>query len=178
MGKQRSIHNTYLTLPVLVMMVSGHYPMLSNHPQAWLLVGLVIIGGAVLRHALIRHEVGDSLKSYVWTLPVIFITLLVAMVMTSPKVKNDSIVSVESDVVIMSIIGKHCISCHEAAPTHESFDEAPKNVIFRNREDLIRYRDLISQFTVESDMMPIGNETEMTDKERQQLGNWLKAQKD
>ena len=47
-GKQRSLHNTYLTLPVLLMMISNHYPMLTNHPQAWILVGLIVVGGAAL----------------------------------------------------------------------------------------------------------------------------------
>ena len=47
-GKQRSLHNTYLTLPVLLMMISNHYPMLTNHPHAWILVGLIVIGGAAL----------------------------------------------------------------------------------------------------------------------------------
>ena len=59
-GKQRSLHNTYLTLPVLLMMISNHYPMITNHPHAWILVGLIVIGGAALRHFLVRHEVGDA----------------------------------------------------------------------------------------------------------------------
>ena len=74
-GKQRSLHNTYLTLPVLLMMVSNHYAMLTNAPNAWLLVGLIVVGGAALRHFLVRHEVGDPLGKIAWTLPVIFVAL-------------------------------------------------------------------------------------------------------
>ena len=47
-GKQRSLHNTYLTLPVLLMMISNHYPMITDNPHAWLLVGLIVVGGAAL----------------------------------------------------------------------------------------------------------------------------------
>ena len=71
-GKQRSLHNTYLTLPVLLMMISNHYPMLSNRRHVWLVVGAVVVGGAALRHFLVRHEVGDPLAKIAWTLPIIF----------------------------------------------------------------------------------------------------------
>lgn len=177
-GKQRSVHNTYLTLPVLVMMLSGHYPLITNHPQAWLLVGIIIIGGASLRHALIRHEVGDPIKGYAWTLPIIFAALVTAMVMTRPAPQEMSGTKIESDIVILSMVGKHCISCHASAPAHEAFDVAPKNVIFETAQDLRRYKDLIIQFTVQSDLMPLGNETDMTENERKQLGDWLAAQAD
>ena len=81
-GKQRSLHNTYLTLPVLVMMVSNHYAMVTDHPQAWILAGLIIVGGVALRHFLVRHEVGDPLNKIAWTLPVIFLALGLAFWLT------------------------------------------------------------------------------------------------
>ena len=74
-GKQRSLHNTYLTLPVLLMMISNHFAMLTDAPNAWLLLGLVFVGGAALRHFLVRHEVGDPLGKIAWTLPVIVVAL-------------------------------------------------------------------------------------------------------
>ena len=55
-GKQRSIHNNYLTLPVLLMMVSQHYPFLFSHPQSWLVVALILISGGLVRHMLNRHR--------------------------------------------------------------------------------------------------------------------------
>ena len=60
-GKQRSTHNNYLTLPVLVMMVSPHYPFLSAHPQSWLVVALIIVAGALIRHFINRVDAGDDL---------------------------------------------------------------------------------------------------------------------
>lgn len=176
-GKQRSIHNTYLTLPVLVMMVSGHYPMITNHPQAWLIVGLVIVGGAALRHMIIKHETHAPFKGYAWTFPIIGIALATAMYMTSPpeRIVNEN-TEVISDKQVMSMINQHCSSCHAITPTHETFDLPPKNVVINSIDSIRKYRDLIVSNAVEADTMPLSNETGMTAEERKQLGDWLAAQ--
>ena len=109
-GKQRSVHNTYLTLPVLVTMVGGHYPMLSAHSQAWLIVAFIIVGGACLRHAFIRHEAGDPFAKFAWTLPVMLVALAAAVWMTSPQQREALDLEV-SDVEVMAIVDKHCVSC-------------------------------------------------------------------
>lgn len=178
-GKQRSIHNTYLTLPVLVMMVSGHYPILSNHPQAWLLVGLVIVGGATLRHLIIKHEIHAPLKSYTWTFPIILIALAIALYMTMPASKpatEQAANNIISDKAVISMMNKHCISCHAITPTHESFDQPPKNVVINSIASTRKYKTLIRAHVIEADTMPLGNETKMTQTERDQLGAWLAAQ--
>ena len=69
-GKQRSTHNNYLTLPVLVMMVSPHYPFLSAHPQSWLVVALIIIAGALIRHYINRVDAADDWNAFGWAAPV------------------------------------------------------------------------------------------------------------
>jgi uncharacterized membrane protein len=171
-GKQRSMHNTYLTLPVLVMMVSGHYPMLTNHPHAWLLVGLIVVGGGALRHVLVRHEVGDPLAGYAWTLPVIAVALIAAMWLTAPKARTVTGPAM-SDTEVMAISQKHCVNCHAAKPTYEGFEEPPKDVVLETIEDMRRFAPLIDKFAVQSDAMPLGNETGMTDDERDKLGNWI-----
>ena len=83
-ARQRSVHNTYLTLPVLLLMVSGHYPMLTGHPHAWLLVALIIVGGGCARHFLVHHEVGTPFASIAWTLPVMAVALAVSVWLTAP----------------------------------------------------------------------------------------------
>ena len=87
-AKQRSMHNTYLTLPVLLLMVSGHYPMLTGHPHAWLLVALIIVGGGCARHFLVHHEVGTPFASIAWTLPVTAVALAVAVTLTAPASRD------------------------------------------------------------------------------------------
>jgi len=174
-GKMRSVHNTYLTLPVIVMMVSGHYPMLSAANQAWALVGLIVVGGAVLRHFLVRHEVGDPLAKIAWALPVIAVCLIAAIWMTAPVKRSTAGLKV-SDAEVIALTRKHCVMCHAEKPTHEGFDTPPKGVKLETLDEVRRYARLIRQFAVESDVMPLGNETGMTDVERAKLGAWLDAQ--
>lgn len=172
-GKQRSLHNTYLTLPVLLLMIANHYPMLTNHPQAWLLVGLIVIGGATLRHFLVRHEVGDPLRDIAWTLPFFFGALAVAVVMTAPRIEDLSALPKVGDDEVLALTRMHCVACHAQKPTHEGFTEAPKGAVLETVADLRRFASLIEKQTVHTNAMPLGNETGMTDAERRTLGAWL-----
>jgi uncharacterized membrane protein len=174
-GKQRSTHNNYLTLPVLVMMVSPHYPFLSAHPQAWLVVALVIIAGALIRHFVNRAEAGDDLAKYDWALPVAAFAIICAIWLTAPRavVATGAVVS---DQEVLALSAKHCTSCHARKPTHESFKEAPKNVFLESTADLRKYAPLVLTQTVQNKAMPLGNQTAMTDDERAKLGQWIAAQ--
>ena len=174
-GKQRSVHNNYLTLPVLLMMVSNHYPMLSSHSQSWLIVALILVIGGMTRHFINRHDAGDPLKSFGWSLPVAALGLAVAIVMTAPKTGSATAGGV-SDQEVVAIAQAHCVTCHAAKPSHESFEEAPKGITLQNIADLRRYAVLINQQAVQTDAMPLGNETGMTDDERSKLGSWIAAQ--
>ncbi|MFP6696669.1 MAG: urate hydroxylase PuuD [Alphaproteobacteria bacterium] len=176
-GKQRSVHNTYLTLPVLVTMVSGHYPMLSGHPQAWLIVAFIIVGGACLRHVLVSHEVGEPFATYRAALPVILIALFAAIYMTTPQQRNTADIDV-TGVQVMAIVQKHCTSCHAAKPKNEAVDAPPKNIILENTDQLIRHGKQVVQFAVQTRAMPLGNETGMTAQERLKLGAWIDNQTD
>ena len=176
MAKQRSLHNTYLTLPVLLLMVSGHYPMLTGHPHAWLLVALIIVGGGCARHFLVHHEVGTPFAAIAWTLPVITVALAVAVSMTAPTSRDSSAAQAVSDVEVLGITDAHCVSCHAQAPTHPAFKAAPKHIVLETVDDLRRYADLVDLHTVRTRTMPLGNLTGMTDEERERLGVWLAAQ--
>lgn len=177
MGKQRSVHNNYLTLPVLLMMVSGHYPMLSGHPHSWILVALIIVIGAMVRHFFNRHEAGDPLAKIAWTLPIAAIGLAAAMIMTAPKsaIPNADGAAV-SDADVLAITSTHCTACHAVSPRHEGFDEAPNGVHLDSLSNLRRYRDQILAQAVHSEAMPLGNETGMNAEDRQKLGQWLASQ--
>ena len=175
-ARQRSLHNTYLTLPVLLLMVSGHYPMLTGHPHAWLLVALVIVGGGCARHFLVHVEVGKPFASVAWALPVIAVALAVAVSMTAPTSPDSNAANPVTDVEVLGITDAHCVSCHAHAPTHQAFSTAPKNIVLETTDDLRRYADLIDLHTVRTRTMPLGNLTGMTDAERARLGAWLAAQ--
>ncbi|MEP4034768.1 urate hydroxylase PuuD [Roseibium polysiphoniae] len=171
MGKQRSVHNNYLTIPVLLMMVSNHYPMLTGHPQSWLLVALILVIGGMVRHFLNRHDAGDPFAKFWWSLPVAAVGLVIAIIMTAPKDYSGGAAVADSEVI--AIARTHCASCHAAVPTHEAFDEAPKEIHLESLGDLQRYADQIMAQAVQSDAMPLGNETGMTDTERATLGTWI-----
>ena len=172
-GKQRSVHNNYLTLPVLVLMVSSHYPMLTSHSQSWLIVALIIVIGASVRHFLNRHDAGDPLHKIAWTLPVAAVALGAAIWLTGPRA-DASFTGIEvSDGEALNIVGKHCVMCHSARPTHEGFDAPPKEVVLGTIDDIRRHAEQIMAQTVNGDAMPLGNETAMTPDERQLLGAYL-----
>lgn len=172
-GKQRSTHNNYLTLPVLLMMVSPHYPFLSSHPHAWMVVALILVAGASIRHYLNRVDAGDDWKNYGWAAPVAIGALMVAIFVTAPRAPQGG--AAVSDAQVMAITHKHCVMCHAIKPTHESFQEAPKNITLESVADLRKYAALIYLQAVQNKAMPLGNETGMTDEERNELGRWVKA---
>ncbi|HVJ40640.1 MAG TPA: urate hydroxylase PuuD [Dongiaceae bacterium] len=174
-SKQRSVHNTYLTLPVLVMMVSNHYPMITDHPQAWLIVGLIVIGGAAARHFLMRHEVGDPLRKLAWALGLIFMALFAAIVVTAPAFRLPGNIAV-SDADVLAITQARCIMCHADKPSRTGFAEAPKGVKLETLEEIHRYAAQIDLQAVKSSAMPLGNVSGMTDDERAKLGAWLARQ--
>jgi len=76
---------------------------------------------------------------------------------------------------VLALTSKHCITCHAKKPTHESFKEPPKNVTLETLADLKRFNQLIMIQTVRNKAMPLGNQTQMTDEEREQIGRWLRA---
>jgi len=175
-GKQRSLHNNYLTLPVLVMMVSPHYPFLSAHPQSWLVVALILICGGLTRHILNRVDAGDSWEQYGWALPVAAFALLCAIYLTAPRAPSSTGAEI-SDAEMLALSEKHCTMCHAKKPTHESFAEAPKNVTLQTIDELRRFAPLILAQTVQNKAMPLGNQTAMTDDEREKMGQWIRARR-
>jgi uncharacterized membrane protein len=174
-GKQRSLHNTYLTLPVLLLMVSNHYAFLTGHPQSWILIGLVVIGGAALRHYLLRTEVGDSQSEIAWTLPVIGGALVTALIMTEPAPAPRYQGTVTDDQALTIALSR-CSSCHAAKPTDPTVKAPPKNVALESVADIKRHAEQIKIQAVNSRAMPLGNKTKITEEERAMLGAWIAAQ--
>ena len=173
-GKQRSVHNNYLTLPVLLMMVSNHYPMLYSHPYSWLVVALIIVVGGLARHLINRHDAGDDFNAYSWAAPVAAIALASAITVTAPQSATSSIQVADTEV--LDIVQHHCTVCHARRPRHPGFAEAPKDMRFETVADLRQYGRLIRVQAVQSNAMPLGNETRMTAEEREKLGAWLAGQ--
>ena len=171
-GKQRSLHNTYLTLPVLAMMVSNHVPMITDNAHAWVLAGLVILAGGLARHFLVRTEVGDRHADLAWTLPLIGAALALGLIITQPG-KLVLFPGEVADVEALSIVQARCASCHAAQPTDATIKVAPKGVHLETLEQLKRYAAQIQVQAVQNKAMPLANRTGMLDEERAKLGTWI-----
>lgn len=171
-GKQRSLHNNYLTLPVLLMMVSPHYPFLSAHPHAWLVVALIFLAGGVVRHFFNRIDAGDGYEGYGWTLPVAAFALICAIYATAPSAPSQG--AAVSNEAALAIVQKHCTMCHAKTPTPATgLNEAPKGVALESIADMKRHAQPMLQQVVQSTAMPLGNTTGMTAAEREALGRWI-----
>ena len=175
-GKQRSTHNNYLTLPVLLMMVSQHYPFLFTHPQSWLIVALIIVIGALVRHMLNRLDADGDWDSYAWVMPAAAMGLITAIYVTAPVARNTT-GGMVSDTEAQVIVGKHCLMCHSHNPSHPAFKEPPKNITLESAPEMRRFAQQIYMQTVQNRAMPLGNQTGMTEDERDALGRWVSGRK-
>jgi uncharacterized membrane protein len=175
-AKQRSVHNNYLTLPVLLMMVSSHYPAFVSHPHKWAIVGLIVVAGASVRHFINGHDAGKNFGQIFWVLIVGLAAVIIAFVLTAYRPNAGQGVMI-SDERALQIVEIRCATCHSAVPTHESFEEAPAGIRFDSLEEIARHSAAIRSQAIDGQAMPLGNETEMTEEERQNLGVWLAAQK-
>jgi uncharacterized membrane protein len=87
---------------------------------------------------------------------------------------HHSVAGTVADTEVLAIVSKHCAACHAAKPTHESFREAPKNIILEDAGDLKKHAATIYAQTVQTRAMPLGNQSGMTEDDRAILGRWLK----
>jgi len=161
-----------MTLPVIFIMISNHYPMVTGHPMAWLLLALISAGGVSIRyffilkhHGIIRHEF----------LALGALLIFSVSVIASTKPKTDlTVMSPVPFATAQAIVQKHCVTCHSAAPTHKGFAAPPLGATFDTPGNIQKYAPKIHERAVATTSMPLGNETGITDAERAQLGAWIK----
>ncbi len=172
-GKQRSLHNNYMTLPVLFLMISNHYPMTFANPYNWVVLAGIGLVGVMVRHFFnLRHKGKTN-----WQLVAASAALFIAVMVFADQAQKQSRVELADTAVtfgdVRVIVHRHCNSCHAAAPAHELFPEAPGGVMFDTADQVIQYAPRIMEQAVLSDIMPLGNETGMTEEERALLGKWI-----
>ena len=173
-AKQRSVHNTYFTLPVLFVMTSNHYALTYGHEYNWLiLIGITLAGALIRIYFVARH------KGHASPLPVIIATLLILAVAAAiaPKSRATGMESVSFDTV-RPIIDSRCTVCHSASPTHLAFPAAPAGVMFDTDDQIQAEASRIHQQTVVLEVMPIGNLTDMSDEERALIDAWYLSNND
>jgi uncharacterized membrane protein len=168
-AKVRSVHNNYLTLPVVLAMISNHFPWTYGHEHGWLvLVALMLIGAWVRHFFNIRHT-GRN----VWAIPATAAVATVALAIAiAPDGDGGGGGSREvSFAEVESIVERRCVSCHSDNPT--ATRTAPQGVTFDTPEEIAAQADRIERQAVDSNAMPPGNVTGMTDEERDLLGAWI-----
>jgi uncharacterized membrane protein len=173
-AKQRSVHNTYFTLPVLFVMTSNHYALTYGHEYNWLiLVGITLAGALIRVYFVARHKGRTSL------LPAIVAALIILAVAAAiaPKSRATTMGNVSFDTV-RTVINGRCTTCHSASPTHVAFPAAPGGVVFDTDEQIMADAARIHQQTVVLKVMPIGNLTDMSDHERDLIDAWYQAPDD
>lgn len=180
-GKQRSVHNTYFTLPVVFLMLANHYPALFTNAHAWQLMVLFLFAGALIRQFFVLMHAGHIKLAY----PAIGIVLIVAAFWLSmpttrppaPAAATDAGTAASTQVApptfaqIRSIIDHRCVSCHAAHPTEPGFTAPPKNIDLENAQTILAWQTRIKQ-VVASRYMPLGNLTHISKEERAQIAAW------
>ncbi len=171
-GKQRSVHNTYFTLPVLIAMISNHYGFLYSGPQAWGVLVLLMAAGALIRHFFVaRHAARLHGRPLPWAWALAGCVLLVAVIVwLKPAPSRVSAAAGEPVrfAQVQAIVEQRCVLCHGA-------EVANKGVQLHTPVLIVQQAQQILQQAVLQKTMPLNNATQMSDEERALLGRWVAA---
>ncbi|WP_204745138.1 urate hydroxylase PuuD [Flavobacterium silvisoli] len=166
----RSLHNNYFTLPVLFVMVSNHFPSTFGYEYPWLVLAIISLGAAGVKHYL---NLKEKKQLNVWILPVSVLILLAACFITAPSTNPNECKKEVSITEVQEIVQKRCVQCHSATPTDDTYKVAPNGVKYDTPEDIFKKKDLIMQRVVITKTMPQNNKTNITEEERQTIRCWI-----
>ena len=176
-GKQRSVHNTYFTLPVIFAMLSNHYSFLYTHPQRWLILFVLMFAGALIRQFFVqRHGYHLGRAKNPWPFAAVGVVLILAVILAmapwgsqsgkanAPAVQTQA----ASYAQVQAIVEQRCLSCHGA-------QVQMKNVRIDSVEGVKQHALNIYQQSVVTRQMPMNNSTGITEDERQLIKRWYEA---
>jgi len=173
-GKQRSVHNTYFTLPVIFAMLSNHYSFLYTHPQRWLILFVMMFAGALIRQFFVqRHGYHLGRASNPWPFAAVGVVLIVAVIVAMAPWGAKSVAKNEQSqaatfVQVKSVIDQHCLSCHGAQVQMKNVRlDTPANI-------KLNAQNVYQQVSV-TQQMPMNNATGITPEERQLVASWYLA---
>ena len=171
MGRQRSVHNTYFTLPVLFTMISNHYAGLYGHEWNWVLLLMISTAGALIRVWFVQRHKGEQ-DPLVLAAGLVILGLTAILALPRPTVGGSGPAAM-SDV--QAIVHTRCLSCHAAKPTQEGLAAPPKGVILETPQEIQARAAMINMQVAVSKVMPPGNMTRITDAERRTIARWFRA---
>ena len=170
-AKQRSVHNTYFTLPVLFVMTSNHYALTFAHEYNWAILVAISVAGALIRVYFVARHKGKTSP-----VPIIVAGLILLLVAAAiaPRSRAATTTTVTLSM-IRPIIESRCTTCHSQNPTHIAFPAAPSGVVLDTDEQIDVEALRIHQQTVVLQAMPIGNLTQISDEERALIDAWYQG---
>jgi len=175
-GLLRSRHNNYLTLPVLFVMISNHFPSTYGSPWGWAILAALAALSVLVRHYFnTRH----ASQRFAWALPAAALGMACLAFVGAPRQEPAPAASdtatAEQFARVAAVIHKRCTVCHSAYPTSPLFASAPAGVMFDSPEQIRVLAPKIQAQAVASQLMPLGNLTGMTPEERALIGAWIAA---
>jgi uncharacterized membrane protein len=170
LGKIRSVHNTYLTLPVLFTMISNHYPMTYGSGYGWLILVLLGAAGVAVRYFLVlSHR-----RRYIVALPVAAALIVAAAAIVAlPQNRAAPAAGTVSFAQVAPIFAQRCAACHSEHPTQPGFAAPPAGVLLDTPQHIRTNAQRAYAQAVASRAMPLGNATHMTENERSLIGAWI-----
>jgi uncharacterized membrane protein len=169
-GKQRSVHNTYLTLPVLFLMISPHYPITWSGPWNWVVLLAITLAGALVRQYFVSRQFGRNPL----VLPAVATVVVVGLMVALKPARGPDLAGGDMPTFaeVQAIAASHCAACHAARPTFDGIAAAPKGVMLETPAQLRRWAQAMRQ-QVQTEAMPPGNLTDITPEERRKLLAWI-----
>src|SRR5690606_38571216 len=175
-AKQRSVHNNYLTLSVVLLMIGNHYPLLYATRYSWAIVTIVLLLGPLIRHFFNSRHAGKGSPWWTWAAAAAGMAAIAWLSAAGPRGTEDGTAAATADFAAAEeIVVARCAVCHAATPAWPDVAAAPKGVRLDTAEAILRHAPLIDLNAVRSHAMPPGNVTEMTAGERATLAAWLAA---
>ncbi len=174
-AKQRSIHNNYMTFPLLFLMLSSHFPSTFGHAHRALVLGVLMVAGAGVRHVLNIRFGFPQWKPALAAVIGGAVAVLYVLLVPHAKAENTAIAAGPpvDFATVRTVLQQRCMSCHSTTPKDAVFTTAPNGVIFDSPEQIKMYADRIMARAVTAKNMPLANRTNMTDDERLTLGRWI-----
>jgi len=172
-AKVRSTHNTYITLPVLFIMISNHYPITYNHNANWIiLMAMVLITAAIRQYFVLRHF-GKQHPSILVASLIVLLVLAYSVAPVKQVLTEDEKRQTVDLNKVEQIITQRCSTCHSATASDEVFKVAPGGVIFDDFASMERWAPRIKARSIDVTDMPFMNKTKMTNEERRYLALWI-----
>jgi uncharacterized membrane protein len=171
-GKQRSVHNTFFTLPVVFAMMSNHYGFTYGAKYNWVVLVCIMVGGALIRFSFaLRHKALAYGKPVPWHYAIVGTLLIVGVVVATRPAPEAPVAASAAPVTladVTAIAAQRCVMCH--GPSMQS-----KGLRFDSSEEIAKHAQQIYQQVVVLKAMPMNNATQITEAERARIGRWFTA---